>query len=191
MKKINNKIIFLIFTTILLTSCSVDWFVRVPSKNTSITADYPSNKKGLVIVRMLSPVIVGWRYYSLDEDLQYQKSDVDIKTMTWGPGNYQVLMLDPGIYSAEYFRDIYTAYNAPFSFRGEVLSYDGVPTIGAFEVRSGVVSYVGDLEFRNVTQLNIKDDYKAAKLFFKKNYPQVNSPIIKSLTYTKSNKAND
>ncbi len=191
MKTFSNKLIFLVFITFLLTSCSVEWFIRMPTKNTSVTADYPSNKKGLVIVRTLSPVIIGWKYYSLEDNRQYKKSDVDIMSMTWGPGNYQVLMLDPGIYSVSYFRDAYIAYSNPIVFKGETLSSDGVPTIGAFEVKSEVISYVGDLEFRDFTNLNVKDDFEAAKLFFRKNYPKINSPIIKNLAYNKSGKTHE
>ncbi len=188
---VSKKFIFLIFVTIFLTSCSVEWFIIRPSKNTSVTEDYPDNKKGLVIVRMLSPMIVGWKYYSLNDNRNYKKSEMDDISMTVGPGNYQVLMLNPGIYSAAYFQDNYIAYSRPIAFKGETLLSNGMPTTGAFEVRSGVVSYVGDLEFRDYVTLNVKDNFEDAKLFFRKNYPKINSPMIKNLAYNKFGKTHE
>lgn len=191
-----GNFIFVVSVVALLTSCSVDWFVIKPFKNTSVTSEYPSNKKGLVIVRMLSPVSIGWKHYSRNENGNYIKSGLDYISMTLGPGNYQILMLDPGIYSVASFQDNYIAYSRPFVFRGDTLSYDGRPTVGAFEVKSQVVSYVGDLEFKNYADvnvknyadLNVKDNFEEAELFFKKNYPKINSPIIRNLARNKSGK---
>lgn len=183
MKILSKNITFLILAVFLLTSCSVESIVVIPSKTTLVTADYPKNKKGVVVIRILSPVITGWQYYSLDDNQQYKKSDIDMMAMAVGPGNYQVLMLDPGVYTLASFQDNYSGYNRPINFKGNALSLNGLPKIGAFEVKSEVVSYVGDLEFKNFLNLNIKDHFEEAKSFFKTNYPKINSPIVKNLAY--------
>lgn len=183
-----KKTTYLILAISLLISCAP--IGRIPAKNNSVTADYPKNKKGLVIVRMLSPSTTWWQYFSLDENRKYKKSGIVNIVNIGGPNNYEVLMLDPGIYTLTYFQDIYSGNLGLIVLKDPLLSADGIPQMKAFEVKSEVVNYLGDLEFKNLN-LNIKDNFESAKSFFIANYPRINSPIIKNLAYNKSGKAHE
>jgi hypothetical protein len=192
MVTILNKIIICIVFSLSLTSCSANMFVKIPPKNTAINDNYPNNKKGIVLIRTLSPVQISWKYYSVENE-SYKRSDIESNIYTFGPGDYQVLMLEPGAYSLRHLYNTHYGYwiddTGYFGKNFEPLSSYGSPHVIAFEVKAEMVNYVGDIEFSNPYNPTIKNNIEAARTFFKKKYPKINSPIIKNLAYGKSGKS--
>jgi hypothetical protein len=192
-KALVGKIATCVLSSFLLTSCffSAGMFVKIPPKNTAVNDYYPNNKKGLVIIRTLSPVQISWKYYSIDND-RYKRSDIESNIYTFGPGDYQVLMLEPGVYSLRHLYNTHYGYWIDDTgYLGRVfepLSSYGTPHVIAFEVKPEVVNYVGDIELKNPYSPVIKNNLEAAKSFFKKKYPKINSPIIENLAYGRSGK---
>lgn len=190
----------LILLMLLVSSCSANAFVKLGTKETAIDDNYPNNKKGIAIIRTLPKnARLSWRYYFRNNGI-YQRSYLERailskevsseRTVSYND-EYHMLMLEPGIYSFHYGffptrTYFYVVEDEHYFKHWEPLSADGVPYIIAFEVKSGVVSYVGDIDFsENPYRPEIHDDYESAKLFFSAKYPKIKSPIIKNLAYDK------
>lgn len=192
-----------ILLMLFVSSCSASSFVKLGTKETVVNDDYPDNKKGIVIIKTLPKnAKLSWRYYSKNNDI-YQRSDlereilsktVSAEKIVSNGDDYQILMLEPGVYSFHYGvfptrTYFYVVEDEHYFKHWEPLSTSGVPYIVAFEVKSGVVNYVGDIDLSGSPyNPKIYDNYQSAKLFFSKKYPKIKSPIIKNLAYDKFNK---
>ena len=190
---------------LLISSCSAGTFVKLGVKETIVNDSYPNNKKGIVIIKTLPKISnTSWRYYFKNDGI-YQRSNLESQIVSktiaalkpvYYNDEYQILMLEPGVYSYHYgaFRDKrgYSYWisdeEPPFKY-WEPLSKDGIPHLVAFEVKSEVVSYIGDIDFSgNPYNPKVYDNYQSAKLFFSKKYPKIKSSIIKNLAYDKFSK---
>jgi hypothetical protein len=206
---LKNLILSLLICTTLSSCVAIIATPQPPTRIGKLNNEFPKNKKGLVIFKMSAPGASKW--YRIDEKFHYPKNNMqfinfgqkqeDSGNNIWmySSKEYQVLMLEPGIYSLDILYTDYNEYIKPRWRYGAWNQDTKEPFLIAFEVKPETINYIGDIEiFAKKITFNkvfpypkIQDDYSAAKTFFAEKYPDVKGDFIKKLAFGKTKKKND
>ena len=180
------KYLKLLLLIILLPSCTffTGFKPRLPNQNHVLFDTFPESDKAIVIFSINSGGSNLW--HRVDDKF----NGIVGKNSVWfDKGSNQIAMIEPGIYSLGLF---YTKQEHNFSSyvqapRKTKIWKDEKPYFASFEVKSGEVLYIGDIDmsadetYRTFTTtharvgVKVEDQSEKAKELIKTSYPKLYS----------------
>lgn len=201
-----QKIVFLI-GLLLLNSCMIYSGSTLPpvlESNVFIEQRFPDNKKSLIIVKdQQNSLFTSSLWYRIDESFNGKNS----KTYLYIPrtGSHQVIMIEPGTYSLASFGTSNSSYASSWiEARGDIYNVETKqPNLASFEVKSGEVVYLGDINMISSQvgqrqwgskqtvgiRISVANNYSNAKEIFLSKYPTLKQHEVK-LRMIKTNEKN-
>jgi len=180
------KYLKLLLLIIFLPSCTflTGFKPSIVNQNNFLFDTFPENEKAVVIFSINSGGTNLW--YRIDDKFN---GFVGKNSVWFNKGSDQVAMIEPGIYSLGLFytKQEYSSYAYVQVPKKTKVWKDEKPYFASFEVKSGEVLYIGDIDLmaneshRTFTHtfakvsLQVKDQSQKAKELIKAKYPQLYS----------------